>query len=123
MSRCKRPAVPVAQFRRLGGAKKNAAGVLGYSFQIPLSSYANGFSVTRALAPWPVRQPAVMVCEPCDLPAGHEFRDADRAAMDVLGDRWVTDGEPSILYTHSVCGAGITQQTVSRKALTASRVD
>ncbi|MFI0353330.1 winged helix-turn-helix transcriptional regulator [Actinomadura sp. 9N407] len=28
------------------------------------------------------------------------------------GDLWATDGEPPILYTHSVCGTGITQRTV-----------
>jgi DNA-binding HxlR family transcriptional regulator len=28
------------------------------------------------------------------------------------GDRWAADGEPPIRYTHSVCGAGVTQQTV-----------
>jgi DNA-binding HxlR family transcriptional regulator len=33
-------------------------------------------------------------------------------ALSEWGDRWATDGEPPILYTHSVCGAGITQQTV-----------
>jgi DNA-binding HxlR family transcriptional regulator len=33
-------------------------------------------------------------------------------ALSEWGDRWATDGEPPILYTHSVCGAGITQQTM-----------
>ncbi|MFI6595315.1 winged helix-turn-helix transcriptional regulator [Nonomuraea sp. NPDC050536] len=33
-------------------------------------------------------------------------------ALTEWGDQWATDGEPPILYTHSVCGAGITQQTV-----------
>ncbi|WP_207934343.1 helix-turn-helix domain-containing protein [Actinomadura sp. KC06] len=33
-------------------------------------------------------------------------------ALTEWGDRWATDGEPPILYTHSVCGAGVTQQTV-----------
>jgi DNA-binding HxlR family transcriptional regulator len=33
-------------------------------------------------------------------------------ALTEWGDRWATDGEPPILYTHSICGAGITQQTV-----------
>jgi DNA-binding HxlR family transcriptional regulator len=33
-------------------------------------------------------------------------------ALSAWGDRWATDGEPSILYTHSVCGAGISHQTV-----------
>ncbi|MET8875686.1 helix-turn-helix domain-containing protein [Nocardia sp. NPDC004604] len=33
-------------------------------------------------------------------------------ALTEWGDEWATDGEPPILYTHSVCGAGITQQTV-----------
>lgn len=33
-------------------------------------------------------------------------------ALTEWGDRWVTDGEPPILYTHSTCGAGVTQQTV-----------
>jgi HxlR-like helix-turn-helix len=33
-------------------------------------------------------------------------------ALTEWGDRWATDGEPPILYTHSACGAGITQQTV-----------
>ncbi|MFI0371703.1 winged helix-turn-helix transcriptional regulator [Actinomadura sp. 1N219] len=32
-------------------------------------------------------------------------------ALSEWGDRWATDGEPPILYTHSVCGAGVTQQT------------
>ncbi|MGW4773609.1 winged helix-turn-helix transcriptional regulator [Nocardia sp. NPDC004278] len=33
-------------------------------------------------------------------------------ALTEWGDEWATDGEPPILYTHSVCGAGISQQTV-----------
>ncbi len=33
-------------------------------------------------------------------------------ALTEWGDRWASDGEPPILYTHSVCGAGITQQVV-----------
>ncbi|MES9539510.1 winged helix-turn-helix transcriptional regulator [Actinomadura sp. NPDC000600] len=33
-------------------------------------------------------------------------------ALTEWGDRWATDGEPPILYTHSVCGAGVTQRTV-----------
>jgi len=33
-------------------------------------------------------------------------------ALSEWGDRWATDGEPPILYTHSVCGSGVTQQTV-----------
>jgi DNA-binding HxlR family transcriptional regulator len=33
-------------------------------------------------------------------------------ALSEWGDRWATDGEPPILYTHSVCGARIAQQTV-----------
>ncbi|WP_306362750.1 helix-turn-helix domain-containing protein [Nocardia sp. CC227C] len=33
-------------------------------------------------------------------------------ALTEWGDRWAADGEPPILYTHSVCGAGITAQTV-----------
>ena len=32
-------------------------------------------------------------------------------ALSEWGDRWATDGEPPILYTHSTCGAGVTQQT------------
>jgi hypothetical protein len=28
------------------------------------------------------------------------------------GDRWAYDGKAPILYTHSVCGAGLSQQTV-----------
>ena len=35
MSRCKRPAVPVTQFRRLGGAKKDAAGFRCYHSRSP----------------------------------------------------------------------------------------
>lgn len=33
-------------------------------------------------------------------------------ALSEWGDRWATDGEPPILYVHSVCGAGVSQQTV-----------
>ncbi|MEV6280176.1 helix-turn-helix domain-containing protein [Nocardia sp. NPDC051832] len=33
-------------------------------------------------------------------------------ALTEWGDRWATEGDPPILYTHSVCGAGITQQTM-----------
>ena len=33
-------------------------------------------------------------------------------ALTEWGDRWATDGEPPILYTHSACGAGISHQTV-----------
>ncbi|WP_082310322.1 winged helix-turn-helix transcriptional regulator [Nonomuraea sp. SBT364] len=33
-------------------------------------------------------------------------------ALSEWGDLWATDGEPPRLYTHSVCGAGIVQQTV-----------
>jgi len=33
-------------------------------------------------------------------------------ALSAWGDRWATDGEPPILYVHSVCGAGITEQTM-----------
>lgn len=33
-------------------------------------------------------------------------------ALTEWGDQWATDGEPPILYVHSVCGAGVTQQTV-----------
>jgi DNA-binding HxlR family transcriptional regulator len=33
-------------------------------------------------------------------------------ALNEWGDEWATDGEPPILYSHSVCGAAITQQTV-----------
>jgi DNA-binding HxlR family transcriptional regulator len=33
-------------------------------------------------------------------------------ALTEWGDRWATDGEPPIHYTHSTCGAGITQQTM-----------
>ena len=33
-------------------------------------------------------------------------------ALSEWGDRWATDGEPPILYAHSVCGGGITEQTV-----------
>lgn len=55
-----------------------------------------------------------------EQPELFEYRltDKGRALAPVLvavtewGDRWATDGEPPILYTHSVCGAGITQQTV-----------
>jgi DNA-binding HxlR family transcriptional regulator len=33
-------------------------------------------------------------------------------ALSEWGDRWATDGEPPILYTHSECGAHVSQQTV-----------
>ncbi|MEV4063377.1 winged helix-turn-helix transcriptional regulator [Nonomuraea dietziae] len=33
-------------------------------------------------------------------------------ALSEWGDRWASDGEPPILYTHAVCGTGVTQQTV-----------
>jgi DNA-binding HxlR family transcriptional regulator len=33
-------------------------------------------------------------------------------ALSEWGDQWATDGEPPILYRHSVCGAAVTQQTV-----------
>jgi DNA-binding HxlR family transcriptional regulator len=33
-------------------------------------------------------------------------------ALSEWGDRWATDGEPPILYTHATCGAGVTQQTM-----------
>lgn len=33
-------------------------------------------------------------------------------ALTEWGDRWATDAEPPILYTHSVCGAALTHQTV-----------
>lgn len=33
-------------------------------------------------------------------------------ALTEWGDQWGTDGEPPILYTHSICGAGITERTV-----------
>jgi DNA-binding HxlR family transcriptional regulator len=33
-------------------------------------------------------------------------------ALSEWGDRWATDGEPPILYTHATCGGGVTQQTV-----------
>ncbi|MYS86700.1 winged helix-turn-helix transcriptional regulator [Embleya scabrispora] len=33
-------------------------------------------------------------------------------ALSEWGDQWATDGEPPILYVHSVCGAGVTQETV-----------
>ncbi|MEZ7125309.1 winged helix-turn-helix transcriptional regulator [Nonomuraea sp. AD125B] len=33
-------------------------------------------------------------------------------ALTEWGDRWSTEGEPPILYTHAECGAGVTQQTV-----------
>lgn len=32
-------------------------------------------------------------------------------ALTEWGDQWVTEGEPPILYTHTVCGGAITQQT------------
>jgi len=33
-------------------------------------------------------------------------------ALSEWGDQWATDGEPPILYTHSVCDSSVTQQTV-----------
>src|SRR5687768_804237 len=33
-------------------------------------------------------------------------------ALSEWGDQWATEGEPPILYTHSTCGAGVSQQTV-----------
>jgi DNA-binding HxlR family transcriptional regulator len=33
-------------------------------------------------------------------------------ALSEWGDQWATDEEPPILYTHSVCGSAVTQQTV-----------
>ncbi|KAB2349108.1 winged helix-turn-helix transcriptional regulator [Actinomadura rudentiformis] len=33
-------------------------------------------------------------------------------ALSEWGDRWATEGEPPILYTHSVCGTGVSQRTV-----------
>ncbi|WP_427130753.1 winged helix-turn-helix transcriptional regulator [Pseudarthrobacter sp. S9] len=33
-------------------------------------------------------------------------------ALTQWGDRWATRGRPPILYSHTVCGAGITHQTV-----------
>ncbi|MFC4121459.1 winged helix-turn-helix transcriptional regulator [Nonomuraea zeae] len=33
-------------------------------------------------------------------------------ALSEWGDRWASDGEPPIRYVHSVCGTGVTQQTV-----------
>ena len=41
-------------------------------------------------------------------------------ALTEWGDRWATPGEPPILYTHTVCGAGISQQTVCARC---GRVD
>lgn len=55
-----------------------------------------------------------------EQPELYEYRLTDKGralapalvALTEWGDRWATDGEPPILYTHSVCGTGITQQTV-----------
>lgn len=33
-------------------------------------------------------------------------------ALSEWGDQWATDGEPPILYVHSACGHGVTQQTM-----------
>ncbi|GAA1980398.1 helix-turn-helix domain-containing protein [Catenulispora subtropica] len=33
-------------------------------------------------------------------------------ALSEWGDRYATEGEPPILYVHSECGSGVTQQTV-----------
>jgi DNA-binding HxlR family transcriptional regulator len=41
-------------------------------------------------------------------------------ALSEWGDQWATDGEPPILYTHSACGSGVTQQTVCARC---GRVD
>ena len=41
-------------------------------------------------------------------------------ALSEWGDRWATDGERPILYIHSVCGAGTTEQTVCARC---GRVD
>jgi DNA-binding HxlR family transcriptional regulator len=41
-------------------------------------------------------------------------------ALTEWGDKWATDGEPPILYTHAQCGAGITQRTVCARC---GRVD
>ncbi|REF00013.1 winged helix-turn-helix transcriptional regulator [Thermomonospora umbrina] len=54
-----------------------------------------------------------------EQPVLHEYLLTDKGralapalvALSEWGDRWATDGEPPILYTHSVCGSGITQQT------------
>jgi len=32
-------------------------------------------------------------------------------ALSEWGDRWATEGDPPIVYTHSVCGAEVTPQT------------
>jgi DNA-binding HxlR family transcriptional regulator len=53
-------------------------------------------------------------------PALHEYLVTEKGralapalvALTEWGDRWATDGEPPILYTHATCGAGVTQQTV-----------
>ncbi|MBB6343699.1 winged helix-turn-helix transcriptional regulator [Nonomuraea muscovyensis] len=55
-----------------------------------------------------------------EQPELHEYLLTDKGralapalvALTEWGDRWATDGEPPILYTHSVCGAGVTEQTV-----------
>jgi DNA-binding HxlR family transcriptional regulator len=55
-----------------------------------------------------------------DQPVLHEYLLTDKGralapalvALSEWGDRWATDGEPPIAYTHSRCGAGIGQQTV-----------
>ncbi|TMR17470.1 helix-turn-helix transcriptional regulator [Nonomuraea turkmeniaca] len=33
-------------------------------------------------------------------------------ALAEWGDMWATGGDPPLLYTHSVCGTGVSQQTV-----------
>ena len=33
-------------------------------------------------------------------------------ALSEWGDQWATEGEPPILYVHSTCGVGVTQQTM-----------
>lgn len=55
-----------------------------------------------------------------EQPEVHEYvlTDMGRALAPALvaltewGDRWVTDGEPPILYRHSGCGGHVAQQTV-----------
>ncbi|GAA3469146.1 winged helix-turn-helix transcriptional regulator [Nonomuraea roseola] len=55
-----------------------------------------------------------------EQPELHEYLVTDKGralapalvALSEWGDRWATDGEPPILYTHAVCGTGVIQQTV-----------
>jgi DNA-binding HxlR family transcriptional regulator len=55
-----------------------------------------------------------------EQPPLHEYLLTDKGralahalvALSEWGDNWATDGEPPILYTHSVCGTGVTPQTV-----------